>query len=428
MVELGPRENQRSVMDRILSRFSYQLFPKPVDSTPQHFNNSKTSCRPESVIEAEFDNDGIFSSESTPRPSSIATTSCPAPPDLSLALLSREFDIGPHNIDIVHPYSSHRLVLKEGSKIRAYENPECRGHLMAPIDICPRRLVDTHTLALVEFHERDTIPPYAILSHRWIKRKEVVYRRFKRHDRWTKLRSGYRKIQAACRQACQDGIRYIWIDTCCIKQGNHDDVAMNITSMYGYYQNAEVCYVYLVDVGRKRTMFDGRFWWQLGSEWFQRGWTLQELLAPRTVIFLNKRWQRIGDKYDLRDDIQRQTTIPSAVLSGEQSVQDVDVLTRMSWAMDRETTKEQDEAYCLQGLLGVSVEPDYDESYYASFNRLGKALFDARPELKQKLGINDDLFTNPNDYSFVFLLYGRSEDSRYKIHRTPRGFVGASGG
>ncbi|KAK7443560.1 hypothetical protein VKT23_015733 [Stygiomarasmius scandens] len=295
-----------------------------------------------------------------------------------------------------YPHRSHRLIQGEDEKKTSIKNPTS-ATLMAPTDVCPRRLIDTCTIKLVEFGKNETIPPYAILSHWWIEGKEVVYEEFRNLHWWTKFKSGYRKIKAACRQARRDGIRYIWVDTCCIEQGNHDDVAANITSMYAFYQNAEVCYAYLADMGAE---FET-------SEWFERGWTLQELLAPRTVMFFNSKWQCVGDKHELRDDIQSETTIPPEVLSGKQSITDVDVLTRMSWAIGRNTTKEQDEAYCLQGLLGVSVEPDYEESLFSSFNRLGKALFEAQPELKGRLGIEEDLFSDSDSKSFYWLLIKR---------------------
>ncbi|THV00724.1 HET-domain-containing protein [Dendrothele bispora CBS 962.96] len=293
-------------------------------------------------------------------------------------------------------------VQKHNNKaIRNFHN----RHLMASVDIRPRRFIDTHTLNLVELDDT-TVLSYAILSHRWLHGEEVVNHEYLHPFGKTLSKSGYQKIQAVCRQARQDNLRYVWVDTCCIEQGNHNDVAANITSMYAYYQNAEVCYAYLVDVPQTRRFPED-------SRWFGRGWTLQELLAPRTVIFFDKNWVRIGDKQSLQQDISRRTAIPPGVLSGEQSISDVNVLDRMSWAFWRTTTRPQDGAYCLQGLLGVSIEPDYCEDMIGTFNRLGKAVFDAHPELKEKLGVGDDLFHRSNEN-----FYGLLKDKLIGVFRT----------
>ncbi|KAK7443545.1 hypothetical protein VKT23_015718 [Stygiomarasmius scandens] len=290
---------------------------------------------------------------------------------------------------------SHRWIQKEG---RSIINPASPA-LMSPIHVCPHRLVDAHTLKLVEFNNSTVIPQYAILSHRWIPDEEIVYEEFLQPRAETSLKRGYQKIEAACRQARKNNIRYIWVDTCCIKQGDHADVTENIISMYAYYQNAEICYTYLTYNG-SINLFNN-------DGWFLRGWTLQELLAPRTVMFFNWHWHCIGDKHLLRNRIHHITTIPLAVLSGEQSLHDVDILTRMSWAVHRKTTRLHDSAYCLQGLLGISVDPDYDEYWLISFNRLGKVLFRAHPDLKKRLGVNEDLFLDPYSYDFRSLIWDR---------------------
>ncbi|THU97861.1 HET-domain-containing protein [Dendrothele bispora CBS 962.96] len=257
-------------------------------------------------------------------------------------------------------------------------------------------------MTVIEFHlektnkssKNEPVPPYAILSHRWIQGQEVSYQEFldgaSRNASSgplnlfsTKRKSGYNKIRAACQQALKDGLRYIWIDTCCIDKGDHDDVVRNIKSMYAYYQNAEVCYTYLADVdGFPSSSFEN-------SKWFHRGWTLQELLAPSYVVFFDQAWNRIGSKDELKNEIATVTTIPKDVLSGERPIHDVDPLTRMTWAVGRETTKPQDQAYCLLGLLGVSIDPDYDEDVRMSFERLRTVFVETHPERGEVEAVED---------------------------------------
>ncbi|KAK7473174.1 hypothetical protein VKT23_001273 [Stygiomarasmius scandens] len=274
---------------------------------------------------------------------------------------------------------SHRWICEDNGEMTSLKNPTSPA-LMTLIDLCPCRFIDTCTFELVEFRKCSIIPPYAILSHRWNPTEELTCEEFLHPQEETFYKSGYHKIRAACQKArLDDDIRYIWIDTCCIKRGEHTDVKTNITSMYGYYQNAEVCYAYLVDIPQPAKQFET-------SEWFERGWTLQELLAPKTVIFFDKYWQRIGDKHELQDSIHRRTSIPLQVLCGEQSIHDINVLIRVSWAIERETTRPQDQAYCLQGLLGASIVPNYNECKWTAFQRLGEALLDT-PKLDVQEGL-----------------------------------------
>lgn len=68
--------------------------------------------------------------------------------------------------------------------------------------------------------------------------------------------------------------------------------------MFRWYQNADVCYAYLADVSNLEDDIDTME--QLRkSRWFTRGWTLQELLAPKTVRFYDRDWNYLGDKQSL---------------------------------------------------------------------------------------------------------------------------------
>ncbi|KAF5349019.1 hypothetical protein D9758_012675 [Tetrapyrgos nigripes] len=246
--------------------------------------------------------------------------------------------------------------------------------------VLPKRLVNTHTCRLVDFSENDPTPPYAILSHRWILGEEVNYQDYLESRPKTKKKLGYQKIRRACREARTDNFDYIWIDTICINQGNHDEVARNINGMYSFYKHSGVCYAYLTDVYK---LNDGsadliaRMW---RSGWFQRGWTLQELVAPRTVVFFSAGWEAIGCRRLLKFGISRLTGIPAAVLDGSRPIEDVDMKERMTWCAGRKTTRPPDLAYCLMGILGVSVTPDYSEDARTAFKRLQSALVQSYPD------------------------------------------------
>lgn len=150
------------------------------------------------------------------------------------------------------------------------------------------RLIDLYSMRLREF-VGDQIPPYGILSHTWGD-GEVTFTDFKAGNAKDKL--GFEKIHCLCTQAKLDGLEFVWCDTCCTDKSSSAELSESINSMFKWYQNAEICYAHLSDV---YTGEPGFFERQFGkSRWFQRGWTLQELIAPKPVRFYGNDWDRIS--------------------------------------------------------------------------------------------------------------------------------------
>ncbi|KAI6041053.1 heterokaryon incompatibility protein-domain-containing protein, partial [Pisolithus marmoratus] len=226
---------------------------------------------------------------------------------------------------------------------------------------------------------------YAILSHCWgveeEGEQEVLFEDMKQllivsdeERKEIRTRTGYMKIIDTCRQAQKDGLEWVWIDTCCINKESSSELSEAINSMYKWYANAELCYAYLHD-----TLGDS---WTKEIEsmatpkWFSRGWTLQELIAPKVVHFLDRKWERIGDKAELAWALSEITPIPEKVLkeglqkaSSSVNDQHPSVAQIFSWAAGRTTTREEDRAYSLLGLLGVHMPMLYGEGKNA-FRRL----------------------------------------------------------
>lgn len=218
------------------------------------------------------------------------------------------------------------------------------------------RLIHTRTLRVENFEGGD-IPQYAILSHRW-GQEEVTL-----HDMMTnsgtKLK-GYQKIKNACSIAAEHKFDYLWMDTCCIDKTNSVELTEAINSMYRWYEQAEICYAYLADVppGNDETeAVESKF---QKSDWFSRGWTLQELIAPAMVTFLDSQWQSIGNKSDLHHSLTEITGIPSNFLLGD-DLRYASVAQKMSWASKRQTTRIEDLAYCLMGIFGIYMPMLYGE-------------------------------------------------------------------
>jgi hypothetical protein len=97
------------------------------------------------------------------------------------------------------------------------------------------------------------------------------------------------------------------------------------------------------------------------SEWFNRGWTLQELIAPKNVDFYDRSWNHLGDKAGLASTLVNRTGIPVKVLKNESPPQSCSIALRMSWAATRSTQRMEDRAYSLMGLFGVNIPMIYGE-------------------------------------------------------------------
>jgi hypothetical protein len=225
-------------------------------------------------------------------------------------------------------------------------------------------------LVLTDFRSK-TIPPYAILSHRWSD-SEILLEHIARNA-YKDKQEGYQKLQFCAKQAAQDGLQYFWIDTCCIDKWNLPERSKAINSMFRWYNNAVRCYVFLSDVSTsaatepvQRSAWEASF---RASTWFTRGWTLQELIAPVSVEFFSCEGQRIGDKASLDQLIHDITSIPLAALRNC-ALGQFTVSERKRWAKNRKTTEEEDIVYCLLGVIGVSMPTAYGEGQESASRRL----------------------------------------------------------
>ena len=235
------------------------------------------------------------------------------------------------------------------------------------------RLINVETLCFEEFFH-DVAPPYAILSHTWGTAKDELTFRDVRSRNLKKEGIGAIKLEGCCRQAKEDNLNYVWIDTCCIDKDKETELSQAINSMFRWYRNAAVCYAYLCDVPPDDDPADASSKFP-SSRWFKRGWTLQELLAPSDVRFYNSEWGSLGSKNTLCPIISDITTIPRLFLLGLESMQDASIAQRMSWAASRVTTRKEDSAYCLLGIFGVTMPMIYGEED-AAFGRLQAAIMD----------------------------------------------------
>ncbi|KAK7917388.1 hypothetical protein PG985_010996 [Apiospora marii] len=183
------------------------------------------------------------------------------------------------------------------------------------------RLIDTSTLKLEEFGPQN-VPDYAILSHRWIEGQEVSFEEMRGSPPMEK--SGYTKIKQ-----------------CCIDKSSSSELSESINSMFRWYAGAQVCYAYLEDVPDQ-------------GDWdkFQG-----------------------SDRSNIQE-VSQITGIEQSILERQQPVGHIpdlsiiSVAQRMSWAARRETSREEDMAYSLLGVFGVSMSLLYREGGKEAFRRL----------------------------------------------------------
>lgn len=227
------------------------------------------------------------------------------------------------------------------------------------------RLLETNQGKISLTKDRtDDIPPYAILSHTWGEDDdEVTYQDLRQSAGTSK--AGYEKIKFCLKQAAKDGLQYVWIDTCCIDKTSSSELSEALNSMFRWYSDAAICYVYLSDVSELSEFRESR--------WFTRGWTLQELLAPKSVEFFEKKGKRLGDRNSLAQQVHNITGIPFNALKGS-PLSSFTVEERMSWARERKTKRGEDKAYSLMGIFGLHMVPIYGEGEEEAFRRLCKKI------------------------------------------------------
>ncbi|KAJ4258867.1 hypothetical protein NW762_007954 [Fusarium torreyae] len=302
------------------------------------------------------------------------------------------------------------------------------------------RLINIDDLTLRSYSDIEKDPQndlkYAILSHRWNERprgmdeevfkpwNEVLYNDYPKgnteddrakRERWLNpvrnnipFNTGEGKIAWACYHLRNNkvGPRWLWMDTACIDKSNKVELDEAINSMMRWYRKAFICVAYLKDVSkhenehnkacRQRPGEDaelnskattshriGDYPQPLGpfiaSEWFDRGWTLQELLAPPQVQFFDYRWDPLGSRERLRGQIEEATGIQGKYLDGFSYLQPC-IAVKLSWMARRFTSKLEDTAYCLLGILNQRMTVNYGEREGAFLRLQEKLVTDTRDE------------------------------------------------
>ena len=255
------------------------------------------------------------------------------------------------------------LLCGRDSQISHFEKSQEYNKLLSSAS-APGALPETsHIHSIVSTYFR-----YVTLSHRWGKFEPLL------RDIEGKVvydmdpRDGLSKLQEFCCVSCRRGYLWAWSDTCCIDKDSSTELQEAIGSMFSWYRQSALTIVYLADVSSTDSL--------TSSGWFMRGWTLQELLAPRTMLFFTRDWTMYkGVASDHKTDsviieeLEQATGIASRHLThfcpGVE-----DARSRLQWASKRCTTRPEDIAYSLFGIFNLHLPVLYGESAENALGRL----------------------------------------------------------
>jgi hypothetical protein len=222
---------------------------------------------------------------------------------------------------------------------------------------------------------KDVVATYfrcVLLSHRWEEMEALL------HDIQGKAvyelngLAGITKLQSFCKIARDAGYHWAWMDTCCIDKRSNTELQESVNSMFVWYRHSALTIVYLGDV--LPSSQPGAL---AKSAWNKRGWTFQEFVASKVVIFYQKDWSLyLGDRSPnhkespaIMKELQGATGIdPRALISFRPGMSNV--RQRLEWASPRVTTLQEDIAYSLFGIFDVHLPVIYGEKLQNALGRL----------------------------------------------------------
>ncbi|KAI6022002.1 hypothetical protein EDC04DRAFT_2901010 [Pisolithus marmoratus] len=167
------------------------------------------------------------------------------------------------------------------------------------------------------------------------------------------------KLRHFCETARDDreGYLWAWSDTCCIDKDNPAVYDDSIRSMYSWYEKSALTIVVLACGPMPSTLKN--------NKWMTRAWTLQELLAPKSIRFYSRNWALYrGDTWpnhkespDIRRELAQAVGIDEDTLVDFSPIS-LDVRAKLRLASTREATVPVDIANALFGIFSSDLTPE----------------------------------------------------------------------
>ncbi|KIJ61745.1 hypothetical protein HYDPIDRAFT_31071 [Hydnomerulius pinastri MD-312] len=224
---------------------------------------------------------------------------------------------------------------------------------------------------------------YAILSHTWHKDGELCLQEIQGQGTEHDLAvcdsdpEKMKKLKHFCRIARDEyHVEFVWADMVCIDKSSSTELDESIRAMFMWYKNAYTCVAYLAGT---QSLAD-----VVRDPWFTRGWTLQELLAPKHMKFYSVEWKQLTTSDNDKRDCDKTRALLEAIVEATPISKD-DILDfspsakrgvakKMIWVANRQTTRAEDKAYCMMGIFHVSFPIAYGEGEERAFFRLFKEI------------------------------------------------------
>ena len=261
-------------------------------------------------------------------------------------------------------YTHNGALCDRNSQMSYFEKSHQFNQLMLSYSTPDKFPSVTHIRAIASTYFR-----YVTLSHRW-GNAEPLLRDIEGRAIYDlkPTGDGLSKLQSFCIASCRHGYLWAWSDTCCIDKESSAELQEAIGSMFSWYRRSALTIIHLADVSGTGTL--------TSSVWFKRGWTLQELLAPRFLLFFTQDWSLYrGISSNHKEDntilgeLEQATGITSRHLT-DFCPSAEDARTRLQWASRRFTTRPEDISYSLLGVFGLHIPVLYGESVGNALGRL----------------------------------------------------------
>ncbi|KAI5995146.1 hypothetical protein EDD15DRAFT_721225 [Pisolithus albus] len=210
---------------------------------------------------------------------------------------------------------------------------------------------------------------FSMLSHRWGRDEPSPHDVEGRSIYDCGGTEGLAKLQQFCIISFRRNLQWAWSDTCCIDKHSSAEIQEAIGSMFSWFRRSSLTIVKLDDVFEGGSFTD--------SVWFARSWTLQELLAPHTILFYTHDWSlylnrdAVNHKTDpaLLEELQKVAGIPKQCLI-DFSPGVGDARLKLHWASRRRSTRPEDMVYSLFGVFQVHLPVIYGEGVENALGRL----------------------------------------------------------